>query len=117
MRSSQLKTHKTSENQKDLRDILLQLKVSNEESGKNLIEFFRVYDRNGKWVVQQEIEKHIKNKISIDDKTFKEICEEMWEEVGATGKKKELEYVKLLKYKKIYDLTELFKLVLVEKIN
>lgn len=42
----------------------------------------------------------------------------MWEVAGIVGNnKKILQYVTLLKVKKIYDLAELFKLVLVQKIN
>ena len=72
----------------------------------NLVSFFRTFDSKEKWIVSSSIEKEIKKYTKIPERTFKELCEEMWSIAGISdGYTKVLQYITLIRLKKIYDHT------------
>ena len=96
---------------------LLQLRVPN----MSLFRFFRDHDPKMRWVCESNIDKLIRDKIRTPEDKLKKALEQMWSSrAGIPGEHqadRKLKYLVLLADSKLEKPTDLFKMVLTDKIN
>ena len=87
----------------------------------SLVRFFRDHDPKMRWVCESNIDKLIRDKIRMPEDKLKKALEQMWSSrAGIPGEHqadRKLKYLVLLADSKLEKPTDLFKMVLTDKIN